>query len=287
MGLHGYLALWCAVWGTVALLGYGRSLAGMTRAQRTVRVGGRIERVGEPRHGGSRKAGIPVDVSYRAPSGGQEAVVTNDGDRDETITAAWTGREIAVHYPRGRPHAFRLTDGDSQEGDRGPGWPNFALFLVYAGVVVVAAIDRGWPWALVGFCGPWAVFGAYHLPGNVRDTRRRRETLASMVTVKGRVIAVLKDASTDGEGSTFTISTPVVAFTTREGTAVTAYCPPGMPDPDGARGREVTVHYTPDDPAAFTLDRVAEHRSLRTDIPVNVVALLVIASAAVAGAVML
>ncbi|MGW2307620.1 DUF3592 domain-containing protein [Actinomadura luteofluorescens] len=286
MGLHGYLALWCAVWGTVALLGYGRSLAGMTRAQRTVRVTGRIERVGEPRHGGSGKSGIPVDVSYRPPSGGQDVVVANDGDRDETITAAWTGREVAVLYPRGRPDAFRLT-GDSQEGDRGPGWPAFALFLVYAGAVVAAAIDRGWPWALVGFCGPWAVYGAYHLPGNVRDTRRRRETLASMVAVRGRVVAVLEDVTTDGEGSTLTVSTPVVAFTTREGTDVTAYCPPGVPDAAGACGREVTVHYTPADPAIFSLDRVAEHRSLRTDIPVNVVALLVIASAAVAGAVML
>ncbi|MGI5200645.1 hypothetical protein ACQEU6_03450 [Spirillospora sp. CA-108201] len=286
MGWHGYLVLWCAVLGTVALLGYGLSLAGMTRAQRTVRLRGRIERVREPRHGGSRKGGISVVVSYRDPEGGQEVVVTNDGDRGEAITAAWTGREIGVQYPRGRPHAYRFTDRP-QEGGRGLGWPNLALFLIYAGAVVVAAIDWGWPWALIGFCGPWAVVGACYLPGNARDTRRRRETLDSMVAAQGRIIAVLKDVSTDEEGSTSTTITPVVAFTTREGAAVTAYCAPGMPDPAGALGREVAVHYTPDDPAFFTLDRVARRRSLRTDITVNVVALLLVASAAVAGAVML
>ncbi|GGQ25937.1 hypothetical protein BKA00_002400 [Actinomadura coerulea] len=286
MGWHGYLALWCAVLGTFALVGYGLSLAGMTRAQRTVRLTGRIEQVREPRHGGSRKGGVSVVVSYRDPSSGQEVIVTNDGDRGEMITAAWPGREIGVHHPRGRPHAFRLTDRPEQ-GGRGLGWPNLALFLVYAGVVVVAAIDRGWPWALVGFCGPWAVFGAFHLPGNIRDTRRRRETPASMVAVPGRIIAVLKDVTTDEEGSTATTITPVVAFTTREGAAVTAHCPQELPDPSGAHGREVTVHYTPADPAVFTLDRAARQRSLKSDIAVNVVGLLAAASAAVAGAVML
>lgn len=285
MGWHGYLELWCAVLGTFALVGYGLSLAGMTRAQRTVRLTGRIEQVREPRHGGSRKGGVSVVVSYRDRSSGQEVIVTNDGDRGEMITAAWTGREIGVHHPRGRPHAFRLTDRP-KEGGRGLGWPNFALFLAYAGVVVATAIDRGWPWALIGFCGPWAVFGAFHLPGNIRDARHRRETLASMVAVPGRIIAVLQDVSTDEEGSTATTITPVVAFTTREGAAVTAHCTEELPDPAGARGREVTVHYTPADPAVFTLDRAAGQRSLKTDIAVNVAGLLAVASAAVAGAVM-
>ncbi|WP_205718317.1 DUF3592 domain-containing protein [Actinomadura sp. WMMA1423] len=286
LGWHGYLALGCAVLGTVALLGYGLSLAGMTRAQRTVRLTGRIERVREPRHGGSGKGGVPVVVSYRGPSGGQEVIVTNDGDRGEMITAAWTGREIGVHYPRGRPHAFRFTDRPRENG-RGLGVPNSALFLIYVGIVVAAAIDRGWPWALIGLCGPWAVYGAFHLPGNIRDKRRRSETLASMVAVRGRVVAVLKDVGTDGEGSTSTTLTPVIAFTTREGTAVTALVTRRMPDSAGARGRELTVHYAPADPAVLTLDHAADQRSLRTDIVVNVAALLTIASAAVAGAVML
>ncbi|GGN21090.1 DUF3592 domain-containing protein [Streptomyces fuscichromogenes] len=286
MGLHGYLALWCAVFGAAALFGYGWSLAGMTRARRTVRVTGRIERVREPGHGGSRRGGIPVVVSYRDPATGQDVTVTNDGDRGEAITTAWEGREIGVHYPRGRPHAFRFT-GRPEDGGRGLGRPNFAVFLVYAGVVVVAAIDRGWPWALVGFCGPWAVVGALYLPGNIRDTRRRRETLASMIAVRGRFVAVLRDVDTDGEGSPFTTLTPVVAFTTPEGTAVLAHCTTGVPDPADARGRDVTVHYAPGDPTTFTLNRAAEQRSLRSDVAVNVVALLVVAGAALVGAVLL
>lgn len=286
MGWHGYLALWCAVWGVVALVGYGMSLAGVTKAQRTVRLTGRIERVREPRHGGSRKGGISVVVSYRAPSTGQEVTVTNDGERGEAITTAWTGREIGVHYPRGRPHAYRFTN-DLQESSRGLGWPNFAVFLIYVGLVVVAAIEWGWPWALIGFCGPWAVFSVYHLPGNVRDVHRRRDTLAAMAAVPGRIIAVLKDISTDSEGSTSTTLTPVVAFTTCEGTAVTAYCTSGLPDPAGSYDRDVTVHYTPDDPAVFTPDIAAERRSQKLDVTFNVLALLVTAAAAVVGAVML
>ncbi|MFD8637164.1 hypothetical protein [Streptomyces sp. NPDC059533] len=85
------LALWCGLFGVVALValvGYGRSPAGMTRAQRTVRVVGRIERVGEPRHGSSPSLAIPVVVSFRDPSTGEEFTVTNGGDRGDRITAA-------------------------------------------------------------------------------------------------------------------------------------------------------------------------------------------------------
>lgn len=100
MGPHGYLALWCGAFGTIALVGYARSLAGMTPAQRAVRVMGRIERAREPRHGGSARDGIPVVVSFQDPSTGQEFTVTNDGDRGERITTAWPGREIGVRYSR-------------------------------------------------------------------------------------------------------------------------------------------------------------------------------------------
>ncbi|MER7771520.1 DUF3592 domain-containing protein [Kitasatospora sp. NPDC096140] len=286
MGWHGYLALWCAVLGAVALVGYGRSLAGVTRAQRMVRVRGRIERVREPRHGGSRRGGIAVVVSYREPSSGAEVTVTNDGERGELITAAWTGREIGVSYPRGRPHDYRFSD-DPEAGGRGLGWPNAALLLIYVGLVVVASVDWGWPWALVGVCGPWALVGLCYLPGNVRDARHRREQLASMVAVPGRIVAVLRDVSTDAEGSTSTTITPVVAFTTREGAAVTAHCDSGVPDPAGSYGRELTVHYPEDDPARFVLDHAARQRSVRSDVAVNVVFLVLVAAAAVVGVVLL
>ncbi|MFE6667447.1 DUF3592 domain-containing protein [Streptomyces sp. NPDC057697] len=283
MGWHGYLVLWCGVFGTVALAGYGRSLAGMTRAQRTVRTKGRIERVDEPRHGSSPSNGIAVVVSFQDPATGQEFTVTNDGECGERISVAWTGREIGVHYPRGRPHAFRFAN-DFSEGGRGLGWPTFALFLVYAGLVVVAAIDRGWPWALLGFCGPWALSGVYHLPGNVRDRNRRIDVLAAMAAVPGRVVAVLKSVTIDSDdGYTSTHLVPVLTFTTLDGRAVTAYCESGLRDPAGSRGLDVTIHYAPDDPANFVLDVEAERRSWRWDMAANVVGVLIVATAAAVG----
>ncbi|GGV31028.1 DUF3592 domain-containing protein [Streptomyces spectabilis] len=287
MGWDEVLTLWCAAWGVAALVGYGMSLAGVTKAQRTVRLTGRIERVREPRHGGSRAGGISVVVSYRDPASGQDVIVTNDGERGETITCAWEGREIGVSHPRGRPHAYRFSN-TVQEASRGLGRPGFAVFLVYVGLVVLAAVGRGWPWALIGFGGPGAVFAAAHLPGPVRAKNRRVERLAAMDSVRGQVVAVLKDVSVDqDDGHTLTTITPVVSFTTREGTAVTAHCTSHLPDPANAYGREVTVHYTAADPAEFTLDRAAEHRSEGQDVTFNVVVTVVLAATAVAGAAML
>jgi hypothetical protein len=287
MGWDRFLALWCAVWGAVAVVGFVRSLTGVTKAQRTVRLTGRIARVREPRHGGSRVGGISVVVSYRAPASGQEVTVTNDGEGGEMITSAWEGREIGVSHPRGRPHAYQFSN-TPEEPSRGLGWPSFAVFLVYVGLVVLAALEWGWPWALIGFGGPWAVFAAVHLPGAVRAKNRRIERLAAMETVPGRVVAVLKDVSVDqDDGHTSTTITPVVSFTTREGAAVTAYCTSNLPDPAGAYGRDVTVHYTPADPAEFTLDRAAEHRSEERDVTFNVLVIVVLAATAVAGVVFL
>ncbi|MFF9839381.1 DUF3592 domain-containing protein [Streptomyces sp. NPDC013740] len=285
MSWHGYVAVWCGVFGTLALVGYGRSLAGWTRAQRAVRTTGRIERVGEPRHGSSPSDGIAVVVSFQDPATGEEFTVTNDGERGERISVAWAGREIGVSYPPGSPHAYRFTAGVS-DGGRGLGWPTFSLFLVYAGLVVAAAIDRGWPWALLGFCGPWALSGVYHLPGNARDRKRRIAELAAMSAVPGRFVAVLKSVTVDADdGHTSTRLVPVVAFTTLDGRAVTAYCESGLPDPAGARGLDVTIHYAPDDPAVFTLDVEAERRSWKRDMVANVVGVVTVAAAAVVGAI--
>ncbi len=286
MDWHVCLALWCGVFGTVALVGYGRSLAGSTRAQREVRVVGRIERVREPRHGSSPSDGIAVVVAFRDPSTGLEHIVTNDGERGETITTAWTGREIGIRYPPGRPHAFRFTS-DLGDGGRGLGRPNFAVFLVYFGLVVFAAIDWGWPWALIGFGGPLAIVVANYLPGAVRATNRRLARLDAMSAVPGRVIAVLKSVSTDAEGGTSTRLVPVVAFTTREGTAVTAYLRSELPDPVGSYGRTVTIHYAPDDPEVFTTEIEAERRSQKLDPVLAVLFLLVTVVVVVVGVVAL
>lgn len=285
MGWHGCLALWCAVFGALALLGYGRSLAGVTRAQRAVRVTGRIERVREPRQGSSGADGIPVVVSFQDPSTGQEFTVTNDGEHGDRVSTAWTGREIGIRYPPGRPHAFTFT-GDLQAGRRGLGGPNCAVFLVYAGLVALAAVDWGWPWALLGFGGPWTLCGVCYLPQNASELSRRIDTLSSSGGVPGRVVAVLRDVRTDEDGHTTTSDTPVVAFTTHKGTAVTAYCSSGLPDPAGSYGRDVTIHYSPADPAVFTADLAAEHRSRTSDLAWGVVALLIGVAALVVGAVM-
>lgn len=287
MGWHGYLVLWCGVFGAVALIGYGRSLAGVTRTQRMVRVMGRIEQVREPRHGSSGKDGIPVVVSFQDPSTGQEFTVTNDGEHGERITTAWTGREIGIHYPRGRPHAFRFT-GDLWGGRYGLGLPNFAVFLIYAGLVAVAAIDWGWPWALIGFGVPWTISGVYHVPANAREMSRRIDRLTSAAPVPGRVVAVLKDVSVDADdGHVRTSHTPVVTFTTHEGTAVTAYWPTGLTAPAGPHGRDVTIHYTPDDPAVFTPALADEHHSRKVDIVSGVLFLLIGVAAVAVGAIML
>jgi hypothetical protein len=286
VSLQGYLALWCAVFGTVALVGYARSLAGMTAAQRSVRVMGRIEQVREPRHGSSQRDGIFVVVSFQDPRSGEEFTVTNDSDHGERITAAWTGRDIGVCYPRGRPHAYQFTS-DLRAGRRGLGWPNFALFLIYVALVVFAAIDWSWPWALIGFGVPWTLSGVWYVPQSARAVRRRIAALNSCPPVKGRVIAVLTDTDTDSEGGTFTSHTPVIAFTTHEGTAVTAYCPDALPDAITSHGRDVTIHYDPDDPAVFTPDLASEDRSRLLDITCGTGALALGVAAAIIGAALL
>ncbi|MFF2952036.1 DUF3592 domain-containing protein [Kitasatospora sp. NPDC057965] len=287
MGWHESLVLWCAVWGAAAVTGAGMSLAGVTKAQRTVRLTARIERVRVPRHGGSRDGGISVVVSYRDPASGQDIVVTNDGERGEMITVAWEGREVGLNHPRGRPHAYRFSNVP-EKPTRGLGRPSCAAFLVYVGLVVLAAVDWGWPWALIGSGGPLALLGAVQLPGAVRAGNDRLGRLATMETAPGRIVAVLKDVTVDeDDGHTRTTITPVVSFVTREGAVVTAHCTSNLPDPAGAYGRDVTVHYTAADPAEFTLDPAAERRSEKWDVRIHALVIAVLAAVAVAGVVFL
>ncbi|MET8540604.1 DUF3592 domain-containing protein [Kitasatospora sp. NPDC004799] len=286
MDWHRILLLWCGAFGLLALVGYGRSLAGVTRAQRTVRVTGRIERVREPRNGGSERDGIAVVVRFRDPSTGEEFTVTNDGDRGDRITTAWVGREVGIRYPPGRAHAYRFSD-DLQDGRRGLGRPTFAVFLVYCGLVALAAIDWGWPWALVASGAPCAVLTAFHLPGERDRGRSRLDVLTAATPVPGRVIAVLRTVTTDEDGDLRTRRAPVVSFTTHEGTAVTAYYPSDLPDTAVSYGQELTVHYSPADPAVFTPDLAAERRSEGKSLGCAVTALVVTAAVAVAGVVLL
>ncbi|MFI2606557.1 DUF3592 domain-containing protein [Kitasatospora sp. NPDC018619] len=283
---HGVLVLWCGVFGALAVLGYGLSLAGLTRAQRTVRVLGRIERVDPPRDGGSEKDGIGVLVRFREPSGGEEFVVTNDGECGDAITAAWVGREVGIRYPPGRPHAFRFTD-DVRAGRRGLGRPTLWVFLVYCGLVALAAVDWSWPWALVGAAAPVALPTAFHLPGTRRRIRARLAELSAMTAVPGRVVAVLKTVETDADGDVRATRRPVVAFTTRTGTAVTALYPVNLPNEAVRYGQELTVHYSPGDPSDFTPDLAATRAAVPGDFGCAIAALVVMTGTAVAGGVLL
>ncbi|MFJ6619191.1 DUF3592 domain-containing protein [Kitasatospora sp. NPDC091335] len=283
---HGVLVLCCGVFGTLAVLGYGLSLAGLTKAQRAVRVPGRIERVGEPRNGGSQKDGIAVVVRFRDPSSGEEHVVTNDGQCGDRIIAAWVGREVGVRYPPRRPHAFRFVD-DLQAGRRGLGWPAFWTVLVYCGLVALAAVDWSWPWALVGGGAPGTFLAAFHLPGDRQQAQARLDRLTAMAAVPGRVVAVLKTVETDADGDVTTSRTPVVTFTTHEGVAVTAHYPARLPDAAVTYGQDLVIHYTPEDPADFTPDLAAEHRGGRSDLGCGIGALVVMAGTAIAGGVLL
>ncbi|WP_370740959.1 hypothetical protein [Streptomyces sp. Ncost-T10-10d] len=95
------LALWWVVPAGLALLGYGRSLAGVTRAQRAVWVKARIVEVGQPAHGDSEKPGIPVTFAFQDPATGQEFTLPNAGRHGDAIREAWVGREVDVRYPPG------------------------------------------------------------------------------------------------------------------------------------------------------------------------------------------
>ncbi|MEU5701634.1 hypothetical protein [Streptomyces aurantiacus] len=120
---------------------------------------------------------------------------------------------------------------------------------------------------------------------------RRIDALSSRPPVQDRVIAVLTDTSTDEDGYTSTSHTPVIAFSTHEGTSVTAYCADELPDPTNAYGRGATIHYTPNDPPCSPPtsrhNTVPAHRSRALDIAFGVVALLLGVAAVVVGAVLL
>ncbi|MET4925360.1 DUF3592 domain-containing protein [Streptomyces sp. PSRA5] len=254
------LVWWCVVLGGLAVVGYGRSLAGVTRAQRTVRVPGRMVEIEPPVHGGQGANGIPVVVFFQDPSTGAEFTLPGKDRPGDVIETAWKGREIGIRYRPGRPEDFALTH-DLSYGRHGVGRPNCAVFLVYAAVVTSAALTWGYPWALLGVGVPWTVATVIAFHREVGAARRRVAELTAGPTVPGRIVSVTKSVHTDDDG-TFVAFNPVVTFTTREGTDVTSFCPFDLADPSRSRGRDVTVHYLPTDPSVFTLDLADSRRDL-------------------------
>ncbi|MFE7398291.1 DUF3592 domain-containing protein [Streptomyces sp. NPDC057557] len=281
MSSYEVLALWWVVPAGLALLGYGRSLAGVTRAQRAVWVKARIVEVGQPAHGDSGKPGIPVTFAFQDPATGQEFTLPNAGRHGDAIQEAWVGREVDVRYPPGQPHRF-LVVLDTVGEKSGRNGPNCAVVLLLIGLVIHATVVRGYPWALLGFGALLTAGGA--ISPDIRLTRARNALLASAVAVPARVVAVTKDVYTDDEAGEIVNHTPVVTFTTRQGTHVTVLSRDGIPGPGLSLGRDLTIHYAPTDPAVYTPDPAADRRSGAKSIAFIVALLLTGTAAIVIGA---
>ncbi|MFE5094859.1 DUF3592 domain-containing protein [Streptomyces sp. NPDC056638] len=281
MSSYEVLALWWVVPAGLALLGYGRSLAGVTRAQRAVWVKARIVEVGQPAHGDSGKPGIPVTFAFQDPATGQEFTLPNAGRHGDAIQEAWVGREVDVRYPPGQPHRF-LVVLDTVGEKSGRNGPNCAVVLLLIGLVIHATVVRGYPWALLGFGALLTAAGA--ISPDIRVARARNALLASAVAVPARVVAVTKDVYTDDEAGEIVNHTPVVTFTTRQGTHVTVLSRDGIPGPGLSLGRNLTIHYAPTDPAVYTPDPAADRRSGAKSIAFIVALLLTGTAAIVIGA---
>ncbi|MFF5721245.1 DUF3592 domain-containing protein [Streptomyces buecherae] len=281
---HRIPLLWCVACAGWALVGYGRSLAGATRAQRAVRVWGRIASVRTPAHGDPGTAGIPVVVAFPDPATGREHVLPYTAEGGLQLDTVWVGREVAVLHPPGQPQRFEVTH-DLADGRHGRAWPHFAVFLLYAGLVTELALRHGYPWALLCAGGPLTVLMVFLLRNEVSLARREAARLAGAVSVPGRVVAVQETTHEDGE-SQWTGHDPVLTFTTREGTLVTARPQPALADPARAYGRVVTVHYAPDHPEVFTHDLAASRRSWGRSVVFVSLCLSLCAATTVAGAVM-
>ncbi|GAA3900882.1 hypothetical protein GCM10023084_61670 [Streptomyces lacrimifluminis] len=280
MSVHEVLALWWVVPTGLALLGYVLSLAGLTPAQRAVWVTARIVEVEQPAHGASKHPGIPVTVAFQDPGSGREFVLPNAGKHGDGIDEAWVGREIPVRYPRGRPDRFRVVLDMAGERN-GLVFPNCTVVLLLIGLVIHAVVLWGYPWALIGFGALVTAFAA--ASGDLRGVRSRDELLSSAVAVPARVVAVTKDVHQDGEGDEIVNHAPVITFTTRQGIDVTVLSRDGVPQPGRSLGRDLTIHYAPDDPTVHTLDPAAERRHHETDIGVVIILLVAGLAAVVTG----
>ncbi|AQU70432.1 DUF3592 domain-containing protein [Streptomyces niveus] len=272
---------WCVVLGGLALVGYGRSFAGVTRAQRMVRVPGRIVAVEEPAHDGRKGTGIPVLISFQDPSTGQEFTLPKKDGNGLPIDVAWKGREIGILFRPGRPEEFRATF-DPEYGRHGVALPNFAVFLVYAALVTSAALTWGYQWGLIGAGVPWTVLAAVASRHEISLARARIARLSAAPAVPGRIVSVTRSVYTDQDGTLVSFA-PVVSFTTHEDTTVIGFCPFDVPDPSASRGREVTVRYQPGDPAEFTLDLSDSRRDLWAVVRFDLSVLLIGVAAVVAG----
>ncbi|MYS21307.1 Protein of unknown function, partial [Streptomyces sp. DvalAA-14] len=131
MGIDGVLLGVGGGFGALALLGYGRAFAGVSRARRAVRVPARVVRVERlPESGAQSSHGIPVVVGFTDPDTGREYALPAAGGRRGTLDAAWEGRQVEVRFPPGKPDRFRLREL-SAGPRRGLAAPTAALVPAY------------------------------------------------------------------------------------------------------------------------------------------------------------
>lgn len=278
------LEWWWTVPAGLALVGFGCSLAGLTRAQRAVWANARITAVEQPAHGASKRPGLPVTLAFQDPATGREYTLPNAGKHGDTVEAAWPGREFAVRYPPGQPESFHLVD-DLFGERKGLGGPTCLIGLLMLGLAIHATVGWGWRGALLGFGGLATVVTL--VSRDIALMRTRGALLDTAVAVPGRVVSVTKDVHTDGEGSPIVNHAPVVVFSTREGAEVTVLFREGVPEPSRSLGRELTVHYAPADPAVCTPDPAADRRSRRNTVVFFRLLQPAAVAATVAGAVLL
>ncbi|WP_327320124.1 DUF3592 domain-containing protein [Streptomyces sp. NBC_01235] len=281
MSVYDLLELWWVVPVGVVLLGYGLSLAGLTRAQRAVWLTARIVEVGLPEHGTSERPGIPVTVAFQDPATGQEFVLPNDGRHGDAVKEAWVGREVDVRYPPGKPHRYRIVLLNPDEKN-GRVVPDCTVALLLLGLAIHATVVGGWPWALLGFGSLLTAVAA--LSPDIRTARTRDALLASAAAVPARVVAVTKDVYTDAEGGEIVNHAPVVTFTTREGVHVTVLSRDGIPKPGLSLGRDLTIHYAPCDLTVHTLDLAADRRANAQAVGTVIILLVIGVAAVVTGA---
>jgi len=262
MTTDGTLALVGGGFGALALIGYGRAFAGVSRAQRAVRVPGRVVRVDTPPASGADSArGIPVLIAFHDTAGGQELTLPTTGARNGRLTAAWVGRDVGVRHPPGKPQRFTVSPSVDFATRRGLIGPTLLAVPAYAALLVWLGLHHGWGWGPLGGGLAWAALMCRQIVAAWRERARRGALPAAALTVTGRVVAVQQHTTTNEDGTTTTTYVPVVEFTTHDGRTVTAQCRTGIRDRRRSLGSTCSIHYAPADPAVFTANPATDRRS--------------------------
>ncbi|TDD46984.1 DUF3592 domain-containing protein [Kribbella antibiotica] len=245
-----WFAYWWVVPGGLAVLGYLLAFARLTPSQRAEWVDARIVDLESPDHRASKENGIPVTVAFRDPRSGQEFTLPNtDGKHGFPVRAAWVGRELVVHYPKGHPEKFKIAlDGEAESDGRS--FPTFMTALLLLGLVIHAIVAWGHEWAFLGFGALLFLVGLFSR--DLRGARLRGRQLADAIAVPAHVVAVTTDVYQDGEGSDIINHAPVIAFTTTDGRAALVQPLDNFPNPGKSLGMKFTLHYAASDPTVYT-----------------------------------